>query len=515
MSGLFIGIAGRSGAGKDTLAERLVTRHVADRRAHGVTNAAALLVDTRTLQVVACVGSADYRDRTLSGQVNGAVARRSPGSALKPFLYALALDQGLLHPFTLLKDLPHAYGSFDPENFDRDFLGPIHAADALVQSRNVPAVLLAATLRDPSFHEFLRRAGIGRLRDADSYGLAIALGGVEVTLEELLELYAMLARGGRLAPLRWRLDAPEPRGEQLLTPEAAFLVLDMLRRAPRPDLPLPPGWQAREVPVAWKTGTSNGFRDAWTVGLVGPYALGVWVGNFDGRANPAFVGREAAAPLFFGMADALAAREPGLASPWAVPAPELNVRRVDVCALSGQLPGPACPHRVPTWFIPGVSPIRPCELHRIVQVDRRTGRRACGPLPPDQARDEVFEFWPSDFLDLFRQAGVPRREPPPVEPGCPQAASTGDGAAPRITSPAASLVYTVSLRAPTADPLPLRAVTEAGVRTLHWFVNDRYVGPSDGRDALAWPLEPGEHTVVVVDDQGRSDARTVRVEVGP
>jgi penicillin-binding protein 1C len=500
---------------RQALLERLVSRHVARLRPLGLENAAALLVDTRTLDVLACVGSADWHDRRISGQVNGVAARRSPGSALKPFLYALALDQGLLHPFTLLKDLPHAYGSFDPENFDRAFLGPIHATDALVQSRNVPAVMLAAALKQPSFHGFLQRAGIGRLRDASVYGLSIALGGVEVTLEELVGLYAMLARGGVGAPLRWRLDAPPTEGPRLLSPEAAFLVLDMLRSAPRPDLPLPSGWQAREVPVAWKTGTSNGFRDAWTVGVIGPYALGVWVGHFDGRPNPALVGREVAAPLFFDVADALSAREPGLRADWATPAPGLNVRRVDVCALSGQLPGPACPHVVATWFVPGVSPIRPCDLHRVVHVDPRTGRRACGALPPGVGRDEVYEFWPSDLLDLFRQAGVPRREPPPFEPGCPLAPLAREGAAPRITSPAANLVYTVSLRSPTADPLPLRAVVEAGVRTLHWFVDDRYVGPSDGTGALTWPLEPGEHSVVAVDDQGRSDARRVRVEVGP
>jgi len=501
--------------GLQALVERLLTRHVARRRAHGVTNASALLVDTRTLEVLAYVGSADYHDRTIAGQVNGATARRSPGSALKPFLYALALDQGLLHPFTLLKDLPHAYGSFDPENFDRDFLGPIHATDALVRSRNVPAVMLAAELHDPSFLDFLRRAGIGRLRDAATYGLSIALGGVEVTPEELVGLYAMLARGGVHASLRWRADRPPPDGLRLLSPEAAFLVLDMLRKNPRPDLPLPTGWQAREVPVAWKTGTSNGFRDAWAVGLVGPYALCVWVGNFDGRANPALVGRDVAAPLFFDVADALTTREPALTAAWAAPAPGLNVRRVDVCALSGQLPGPACPHVVATWFLPGVSPIRPCELHRTVRLDTRTGRRACGTLPPEHVREEVFEFWPSDLLDLFRQAGLPRREPPPFDPGCPLAPQASEGTAPRITSPAANLAYTVSLRSRRDAGLPLRAVAEAGVRTLHWFVDNRYVGPSDGTGALFWTLEPGEHAVLVVDDQGRSDARRVRVEVGP
>ena len=172
-----------------------------EQRRIGIRNAAALLVDRRDLGVRAVVGSARFFDDSIQGQVNGTLAKRSPGSALKPFIYALAIDQGLIHPLTVLKDAPVSFGPFSPENFDGRFVGPISATDALVRSRNVPAVALSARLAQPGLYQFLRSAGVSRMASERHYGLALALGGGEVTMEEMATLYAMLANEGVLHPL--------------------------------------------------------------------------------------------------------------------------------------------------------------------------------------------------------------------------------------------------------------------------------------------------------------------------
>src|SRR5213079_12303 len=157
----------------------------AEQRRIGIRNASAMLVDSRTMEIKAAVGSAGFFDSSIEGQVDGTDSKRSPGSTPKPLLYALAIDQGVIHPLTVLKDAPASFGSFSPENFDGRFVGPITATDALIRSRNVPAVALFAQLSQPNFYQFLRSAGIGQMAPERHYGLALALGGGEVTMEEM------------------------------------------------------------------------------------------------------------------------------------------------------------------------------------------------------------------------------------------------------------------------------------------------------------------------------------------
>src|SRR5260370_27790170 len=190
----------------------------------------------------------------------------------------------------------------------------------------------------------------------------------------------------------------------------------MLRQNPRPSDDFTTSQVPRAAAIPWKTGTSYGLRDAWAIGIVGQYVLGVWIGNFDGTPNANFVGRDAAGPLFFDIVDALRARGPLFES--IVHGP-LCLKKIKVCALSGQLPGPYCDHFKDTWFIPGKSPITTCRIHREVAIDVRTGLRAC-PGRGSAILTRVYEFWPSDLLKLFRTAGAPRRTPPPTEARCPR-----------------------------------------------------------------------------------------------
>ena len=404
----------------------------------------------RDLSVVASVGSAAFADAGIAGQNDGTRARRSPGSTLKPFIYALAIDQGLVHPMTVLKDTPQAFGAQSPENFDGEFAGPVTVQEALVRSRNVPAVAVGLQLREPGLRDFLLAGGVARLEDASHYGLALYLGGAEVTMRELAGLYATLANGGLWRPLRDERGAPAVAPRRLLSEAASYVTLDMLAGNPRPAQAFANSAVRAAGPVYWKTGTSNGFRDAWSAGVFDHYVLVVWVGHFDGRPNPAFVGVQTAAPLFFQLVDALRAtrrRDAGggaLAAadrPASMLRPPAALRRVAVCADSGDLPNAWCPRTVETWYLPGVSPIRVSTLHRALRIDRRSGLLACPGTPPEATRTEVHEFWSSDMLEQFERAGLPRRRPPAADPACAAtslaAADRGAARAPEITSPLA------------------------------------------------------------------------------
>jgi penicillin-binding protein 1C len=486
--------------------QRLVERHlrgyVARHRRGGIDNAAALLVDHRTLEVRAAVGSADFFDGAIAGQVDGTRARRSPGSALKPFVYALGIEQGVIHPATMLRDVPRAFGAYSPENFDGRYAGPLSAKEALVRSRNVPALAVAGQLSSPGLYDFLRTAGVFLPRPEAHYGLGLVLGTGETTMEELATLYAMLANGGELRPLR-ALPAAGAQGfgARVLSEEAAFLVLDMLEDGPRPSTRLASAAPVR-LPVAWKTGTSWGFRDAWTVGVFGPYVLAIWVGNFSGEGSPAFVGVQAAAPLFFEIVDSLAAQD---RVPFVPRRPPAALQRVQVCALSGGLPTSSCPHARPTWFVPGRSPIEPCHIHRTFALDAQ-GRRTCR----GGGRSEVFEVWPSDLARLFALAGLPRRPVPPLAPGC--AEDRGDGLAPRISSPLAGVTYTLRPGG-QEEAIALEAAVDGDAEELFWFVDDSFVGRARGGAPLFWRPRAGQFTVRAVDDRGRADTRPLRVEL--
>lgn len=485
-----------------SLIESLVRDYVKARAELGIKNASAMLMDASSMEVKALLGSNNYHDASISGQVNGVMARRSPGSALKPFIYALALDQGLIHSASILKDAPSHFGAFSPENFDGRFTGPIPAYQALIRSRNIPAVELASRLSRPNLYEFLRMAGVQKLAPESHYGLALALGGAEVSMEELASLYASLLNQGQLRSPRYTKQNASTSSNQvqLLSPEAAYITVDMLRQNPRPDSFAP----ARPA-IAWKTGTSWGFRDAWTAGVFGRYVLVVWVGNFDGSSNPALIGVEAAAPLFLRLVDALRAEKLDKGEIANVQ-PE-NLKKQDVCVASGDLPNAECPVVAPAWFIMGKSPIRQSSLHRRLLVDTRTGKRACS--ANSFTREEVFEYWTSDMLKLFNQAGMPLRKLP--QGSCPDDdANLAQDAAPSIVSPLRGVSHVQ--RATRSDPIYLRAETGSSGGKLRWFIDDSLLGEAKPGEALIWlPPKPGRYLLRVLDGNGLSDSRQVIV----
>ncbi|MEW6253919.1 MAG: penicillin-binding transpeptidase domain-containing protein, partial [Planctomycetota bacterium] len=331
-------------------AERLVAAHLAMLAEHNVTNAAAVIVENATGEILALVGSGDFFDERTGGQVNGATARRQPGSTLKPFVYAVALESGFTAA-SVLPDVPLAFptpgGEYAPQNYDRRFRGPVRARAALANSLNVPAVQLLSDLGVPRVLGALREMGFASLdASAEHYGLGLTLGGGEVTLLELAGAYAMLARGGVALPLSLIKRESAPKGRRVIAAATAFIVADILaddgarRQSFGEDSPLDLGFR-----VAAKTGTSKNFRDNWTVGFTRDFTVAVWAGNFDADPMRGVSGITGAGPLFRDLMTMLAHEK----RPAWIERPDGIVTRA-VCPLSGTAPGPHCPTAIEELF---------------------------------------------------------------------------------------------------------------------------------------------------------------------
>jgi penicillin-binding protein 1C len=253
---------------------------------------AILVADHASGEILASVGSAGYQADLRQGFVDMTEALRSPGSTLKPLVYALAFDEGLGHPETMIDDRPMSFGTYAPQNFDKLYMGTIRMREALQLSRNIPVVALTDALGPAKLMAAMQKAGMTPVFPGDQPGLAIALGGVGVTLSDMVQLYAAIARGGVVRPLSYRLDAEVPEGQRVVSEVAAWEVGDILA-----GLAPPPGAPSNRL--AYKTGTSYGHRDAWAIGFDGKHVIGVWMGRADGTPVPGAFGADVAAPVLF------------------------------------------------------------------------------------------------------------------------------------------------------------------------------------------------------------------------
>lgn len=397
--------------------EGLVRTHMAHVAAAGASDAAVMVIDNDTAEVLAYVGSADFHDPEISGQVDMARAPRQPGSTLKPFVYALAFEAGH-SPLELLPDVPTRFREgpghvYAPHNYHGQFGGPVSARQALAESLNVPAIRLAAELPAGALLDTLHRLGLASLREpAGHYGLALALGSGEVGLRELAEAYVALARGGEHRPLRVRLDAPLGPSTRVLDAAAAAAVIEALADPLARARLLPEGHRPFDIgfPVALKTGTSSGYRDAWTLGFTRERTVAVWIGNADGSPMHEVTGAGGAGPLF---ADVMrrAMRDVPTRGPLFDAA---RLEPVEVCALSGHRPGPACEHTVTRRLPKAHVTDEPCALH----VHARAIPSEARPLgtPPftcDPAGDVVVAVLPAEYTAWLdeRPVGAPGLDP--------------------------------------------------------------------------------------------------------
>ena len=487
------------------------------RGSHSTSTGAIIVMDTRNRHVLAMVGSHDFFDRKAFGQINGTLAPRSPGSALKPFVYALAMEEGLITPETLLFDVPVTHADYTPVNYDGKYNGYITARQALARSLNVPAVNLNARLKNRTLHAFLKQAGISTLAPAQKYGLSMVLGGCEVNLLELTTLYAGLANMGEFGPYQLTKRPhlkTENSSKRLLRQETSFIITEMLTNSQLPTNTVknPEAFERTlNLPkIAWKTGTSYGHRDAWCIGYSPTLTIGVWLGNFDGKGTPLLSGTDAATPILFALFTALTGQD---THHWFTKPEQLKTR--PVCALSGAPVSPHCPTHKEDVYIPGVSSVAVCGMHKRIYVDEATGYSLCSHCRGNSYRSaghakKIFEEWPADAATWLAENGFAVSILPAHNPLC---TGTIAGNVPIILSPAEDTIYYIREGVPLENQ-KIRLTASASSRTqdLFWFLDGALI--FQGKAGEQYWLTPirGKHVLTCVDAEGRSATRPLHIK---
>ncbi len=473
---------------------------------HGAANVAVVVLDNARGEWLAWEGSGDYADALHGGAINGAVAPRQPGSALKPFTYALAFESGFT-PASVLADIPSHFPTaeagvlYSPRNYDGRYRGPLLARKALAGSENVPAVALASELGVPALLRFLGRAGFTTFdRNAAYYGLGLTLGNAEVRLDELVAAYAAFARGGEwMRPVSTldRVEAADRLRQSLVSPRTAYWISDVLSDDQAREYIFGRGGSLEfPFPVAVKTGTSQAYHDNWTIGYTKDITVGVWVGNFDRAPLKASSGVTGAAPIFHAVMLAAAARRHGSAP---VDHAEILGRPAglvdrEICALSGMPANSWCPSRRREQLASADEP--PCSWHH-------------------QSDEGLMVVWPPKYREWARQNGLVAEQriattTSPTSATRPRAVQPREAL--QIANPPSGATYFID---PTLrrefQSLALRAVTsEPG--PIEWKVNGRTVGTSPSGQSLDWPLTPGAHRISAEDARGHVAESSVVVK---
>jgi penicillin-binding protein 1C len=473
---------------------------------HGAGNVAVVVFDNASGEWLAWEGSGDYFDAARGGAINGPLAPRQPGSALKPFTYALAFEEGF-NPASVLADVPSSFPTaepgvvYSPRNYDGRYRGPLLARRALAGSENVPAVVLASELGVPKLLRFLGDAGVTTLdKTAAHYGLGVTLGNAEVRLDQLVAAYAAFARGGEWIEPAF-VKRPGNRvaeTRRLVSPRTAFWITDILADPDAREFVFGRGGSLElPFPVAVKTGTSQAYHDNWTVGYSRRVTVGVWVGNFDRTPLRNSSGVTGAGPIFHAVMVAAERRRGGSSTAFGfdpiVPAPANSVEH-EICALSGLSANSACPLRKQEWVAAEAASL-PCSWHHV------------GP-------EGLLTFWPPEYRQWARAQGLDdaARHAHRIQVAAASgdgAGTTGDGdteprAALAIVSPPDGATYLID---PTLrrefQTLSLKAAV-AGPGRIEWSVAGRVVATATADAAVDWPIAPGHHRIVARDEHGRT-----------
>jgi penicillin-binding protein 1C len=475
--------------------QNIVTDFIKRNRNLGIHNTSVIVAEAKNNNIISYLGSARYGKKSINGYVNGLTAKRSPGSTLKPFLYALALDQGIITPDTILKDTNLRVANFHPDNFEGNYLGPISATESLVRSRNIPAIRLQNAVNKPSFYDFLNNAGLELPFSSDYYGLALTLGAVEVSMEQLSKLYLMLNNTGKLSELNWLAGQKKKNAKRILSRGASFLIMEMLSKNPAPNHEyLKSRYSLKNDKIAWKTGTSIRSKDAWAIGLVNGILIGVWIGDFSGKSNPYYIGRDTAGPLLFQIIEGIRAENPFRTKNKAIPPPEL--KRILVCPLSGSPKSQHCPTSKLGWVIRGISPIKECHTHRSLKTD------LTNPSQESKKINKIYELWDSDVMSIFASSGLARRVFSKTTGFISDSTEN-----PQIITPQVGVKY-IALNN-SINQIVFSAVKSGATSKLYWYVDNDLVGIGD---RITWNALPGKYSVTVTDNRGAQSSRELTVE---
>jgi penicillin-binding protein 1C len=454
--------------------EKLVQDYSRGLYVKNIRNAAVVVIDNKTHRVISYLGSASFLDTLDGGQVNGAAATRQPGSTLKPLLYALCIDNGLMTPKMVLNDVPVNYDGYAPENYDKTFNGYVTMEYALEHSLNIPAVRSLRLLGKNKLVNSLAYCDFRQVKkDQGKLGLSMILGGCGASLEELAGLYSCFANGGLYTKPSLVIDVKDRKKERIVSSASAFMISEMLSKVNRPDFPL--SWQSTErMPkIAWKTGTSYGRRDAWSIGYNKKYTVGVWVGNFSGLGIPELSGAEIATPMLFKI---------------------FNTIDYD----SDE-----------EWFsqTKDCSSSVTCNNTKEVILSADEKMSYCpGCLPQNGYRKKRLRILSPEMQSYFAGKRVSYEKIPPHNPACEVVVKEG---APVITFPSNNSEYLISSRDP--QPLQLTCNTGSDVTKVYWYINDRFYKTAPAGTKQFFIPEEGPTKISCTDDQGRN--KDIRITV--
>ncbi|MDE9556561.1 peptidoglycan glycosyltransferase PbpC [Xenorhabdus bovienii] len=476
------------------------------------TSIGVLVVDHTDMAVKSYIGSVDLQDDSRFGHVDMISAWRSPGSTLKPFLYAMALDDGLIHGESLLQDVPRRFNDYRPGNFDSGFNGPVSASEALTRSLNLPAVQLLESYGAKRFTANLRNVGmVLRFPLGSEPNLSLILGGTAARMDELVSVYSAFARQGKVSPLRFT-PQQKTRDRQLFSAGAAWIVRRIMAGEGRPK---PDDSLSAEVPLAWKTGTSYGYRDAWAIGLNARYTIGVWVGRPDGTPVVGQFGYATAIPIMNQINGLLMENLRYSSQRIPVDPRPISVSQATICWPSGTMLTQEiiakdvgnCRQRRLSWILDNtIPPTLPAVgqegisgINERIWIDKN-GLRVASDCP--DARPETVVLWP-----ITLEAWLPAKERrsnrlPPINPQCP----------PLKMDVAPLLIVGIRegdilKRIPGKNTLNLRITTQGGSGQQWWFLNGEQVFVTKNNQSWGKTLsQPGKYQLSVLDLSGQISA---------
>ncbi|MER2998190.1 penicillin-binding protein 1C [Pontibacter populi] len=485
--------------------EQLAYNYMQRLRYQNIHNAAVLVINNQTKVVEAYLGSADFSEVAHSGQVDGVRAIRSPGSTLKPFLYAAAFDRGLITPKTIISDVPIDYAGYRPQNYFGNYSGNVTIEHALATSLNVPAVKLLDQVGVHSFVQKLQQADFSEMKaEGDQLGLSLILGGCGVKLEELTALYAAFANQGNYSPIRWLQHDSTIVTRQVFSPASSFMINQILTQLLRPDLPHNAQNSSHLPKIAWKTGTSYGRKDAWSIGYNKNYTVGVWVGNFSGEGVPELNGTDSATPLLFDIFNAI---DYNSSNSWFSPPKTIGNRAV--CTESGKPGNTFCNDQVMDTFIPGISPVAKCSHLKKVPVSENGKYAFCTTCQPQSG--VTLKWYPNyapEILTFFDSEHIPYQRIPAHNPNCSR---IFHDFAPVITSPTAEMEYI--LEQEERQKLMLHCNAHNEVKQVHWYINDKFVKTAAANENVFFePEKAGKYKISCTDDQGRNTNSYISVQ---
>lgn len=502
-------------------AARILQQHQSVLKGNGINNACALVLDVETGNTLAYVGNiADAFNKDMEADVDVISAPRSPGSALKPVLYASMLSDGLILPQSIIPDIPTQIGSYSPKNFDLSYDGAVPADRALSRSLNVPAVKMLQQYKYQRFYETLQQCGISTLnRSADTYGLSLILGGCEVTMWDIAGVYASMARTlnhqtknhgkpdpADFHPPTYKLQTSNYKPQTSNPPLDATSIWFTFQAMQEVMRPGEEGlWQqfSSSQKIAWKTGTSFGFRDGWAIGVTPRNVVAVWVGNTDGEGRPGLIGVQTAAPILFDIFRLLPSNN------W-FGKPKYNFSFVPVCRQSGYRAGIDCPD-VDTLFMPPKgNNVLQCPYHKIIHLDATGTYRVTEECESPASMRHKSWFILSPAMEYYyKQKNIDYIPLPAFKPGC-TAAEPGKLIEIIYPQPDAKIYVPLEITGERGRTIFTAAHRRAGAK-IFWSMDDAFIGTTQNFHQIGLNPAPGKHIITLVDENGVSVSRQFEI----